>query len=339
MNTALAELCALKRPNGIFFSRGKSNTNLLPFEDATSLEFWSHKNDASIVLVGSHSKKRPHALTWTRMFDHLLLDMLELGIERITSMKEFKVRCFRDAPADPQTPKAAVGAKPLFHFAGELFDSHPVFIQLKSLLLDTFHGEVVPSINLAGLGHVISISHGPIPSTSAAPVTSVIEDTGVAALSTEALPLVHFRVYGIQLLKSGRREPRVNLIEHGPSIDFRIRRTKPADDDVWKRAIRHKPSGPQTAEAAAKKRKRDKNVDISEMGDKIGRIHVGRQDLDKLQSRKMKGLKVPKGDAAAAAATPAAETTVEGLADADDGAGIAEVDTAIARAAKRQRAA
>jgi ribosome production factor 2 len=27
------------------------------------------------------------------------------------------------------------------------------------------------------------------------------------------------------------------------------------------------------------------------MGDKIGRIHTGKQDLSKLQSRKMKGLK------------------------------------------------
>lgn len=195
----------------------------------------------------------------------------------------------------------------------------------------------MPSINLAGLGHVISISHGPIPSTSAAPVTSVVEDTGVAALSTESLPLVHFRVYGIQLLKSGRREPRVNLIEHGPSIDFRIRRTKPADEDVWKRAIRHRPHGPQSAEAAAKKRKRDKNVDISEMGDKIGRIHVGRQDLDKLQSRKMKGLKVPKGERAGE--TDVSEAADAGDADGDDGAGIAEVDTAVAApAAKRRRA-
>lgn len=27
------------------------------------------------------------------------------------------------------------------------------------------------------------------------------------------------------------------------------------------------------------------------MGDKIGRIHVGKQDLDQMQTRKMKGLK------------------------------------------------
>lgn len=32
------------------------------------------------------------------------------------------------------------------------------------------------------------------------------------------------------------------------------------------------------------------------MGDKIGRIHVGKQDLNQLQTRKMKGLKRSKDD-------------------------------------------
>ena len=32
------------------------------------------------------------------------------------------------------------------------------------------------------------------------------------------------------------------------------------------------------------------------MGDKLGRIHTGKQDLSKLQSRKMKGLKRSKAD-------------------------------------------
>ena len=34
-----------------------------------------------------------------------------------------------------------------------------------------------------------------------------------------------------------------------------------------------------------------KNVDMDLIGDKVGRIHVGRQDLNQLQTRKMKGLK------------------------------------------------
>ena len=34
-----------------------------------------------------------------------------------------------------------------------------------------------------------------------------------------------------------------------------------------------------------------KNVETDVMGDKIGRVHVGKQDLNELQTRKMKGLK------------------------------------------------
>ena len=34
-----------------------------------------------------------------------------------------------------------------------------------------------------------------------------------------------------------------------------------------------------------------KNVETDLVGDKIGRIHLGRQDLADLQTRKMKGLK------------------------------------------------
>ena len=34
-----------------------------------------------------------------------------------------------------------------------------------------------------------------------------------------------------------------------------------------------------------------KNIETDTVGDKIGRIHLGRQDLSELQTRKMKGLK------------------------------------------------
>ena len=34
-----------------------------------------------------------------------------------------------------------------------------------------------------------------------------------------------------------------------------------------------------------------KNVEVDTMGDKFGTIHMGKQELNKLQTRKMKGLK------------------------------------------------
>ena len=37
--------------------------------------------------------------------------------------------------------------------------------------------------------------------------------------------------------------------------------------------------------------KTKKNIETDTIGDKVGRIHMGRQDLSQLQTRKMKGLK------------------------------------------------
>lgn len=80
---------ALKRPNAISFA--KKNT-VRPFEDASSLEFWAGKNDASMFVVGQSTKKRPDGLTFVRMFDGRVLDMCEVGVDKFVSMDEFKVR-------------------------------------------------------------------------------------------------------------------------------------------------------------------------------------------------------------------------------------------------------
>ena len=79
---------ALKRPNAISFS--KKNT-VRPFEDASSLEFWAQKNDASLFVVGQSTKKRPDGLTFVRMYDYRVLDMCEVGVEGWKSMADFKV--------------------------------------------------------------------------------------------------------------------------------------------------------------------------------------------------------------------------------------------------------
>ena len=41
--------------------------------------------------------------------------------------------------------------------------------------------------------------------------------------------------------------------------------------------------------------KQKKNIETDMMGDKLGRIHLGKQDLSELQTRKMKGLKRSRG--------------------------------------------
>jgi len=83
---------ALKRPHAIAFNK---KNDIHPFDAAStsvaSLEFWSQKNDASMFIFGQTTKKRPHGLTFVRMFDNKVLDMAEVGVESWTGMADFKV--------------------------------------------------------------------------------------------------------------------------------------------------------------------------------------------------------------------------------------------------------
>lgn len=266
----MKELMALKRPHAISFS--KKNV-VRPFEDATSLEFWAQKNDASMFVLGQSTKKRPNGLTIARMYDGKLLDMCEIGVEQFVSMDAFK------------TSKPQPGHKPMLHFASELFDTQPRFIQLKSLLMDLFNGEAIESIYLSGLEHVISVTIAPLPGQLAS--TSDDQDSG-------SLPIVHVRGYGTKLLASGQRIPRVELVPMGPSLDILLRRHKPADPELWKAAMRRPKLKKQDVEKGLGKKR--KNIEVDEMGDLRGRVHVAKQDLGKLQTRKMKGLKAGPGE-------------------------------------------
>jgi ribosome production factor 2 len=95
---------ALKRPNAISFS--KKNV-IRPFDGPStsaaasstssasiaSLEFWSGKNDAGFFVVGQSTKKRPNGMTFVRMYDNKVLDMMEIGITNYVGISDIKVRC------------------------------------------------------------------------------------------------------------------------------------------------------------------------------------------------------------------------------------------------------
>ncbi|KAF8903117.1 Brix domain-containing protein [Gymnopilus junonius] len=282
LNNVMKELMALKRPDAITFNK---KNPIHPFDAAStsiqSLEFWSSKNDASMFIFGQTTKKRPHGLTFVRMFDGRVLDMTEVGVESWKGMADYK------------TPKSTPGHKPLMHFASELFDTHPRFVQLKSMLIDFFNGEEIESICLPGLEHVISVSCAPTP----AALNSATSGT-TASDDTSNLPKVHIRTYTIKLLSSGTRIPRVELTPMGPSLDFVLRRHQPADAEMLKEAMKRPKLKKTDVEKGLGKKK--KNLEVDEMGDLRGRVHVAKQDLGKLQTRKMKGLKSRFDDADAA---------------------------------------
>ncbi|KAL7746482.1 rRNA-binding ribosome biosynthesis protein rpf2 [Sorochytrium milnesiophthora] len=240
INSALSDLYSLKKPLAINFTK----KNIIhPFDDAQSLEFFSQKNDASLMAVGTHSKKRPHRLAFVRLFDHQVLDMYELAVESFVSLHAIP------------TAKCAVGLKPAMCFHGD-WESSQQLQRIQNFFLDFFQGERITSQNLGGLEYMISL--------------------------TCAEGRIYLRVYTIHLKKSGQRQPRIELVEMGPRIDFTVSRTQEAPSDLWKRAI---------TQPKEIKPSKVKNVTTDVFGDKFGRVHVGQQDLDKIQTRKMKGLR------------------------------------------------
>lgn len=290
VDKVMKEMMALKQPHAISFSEKNA---IRPFEDPSSLEFWAHKNDASMFVIGQSTKKRPAGIIIARMFDSKLLDMCELGIERFVSLSEFK------------TPKSSPGHKPMLHFASELFDTHPRYMQLKSLLMDLFNGEVIDSICLPGLEHVISVTVAP---SDASQTSSALPDD-TRHEDPKNLPNVHLRTYTVKLTPSGVRIPRVQLTEMGPFVDFSLRRHQEADQDMLKAATKKPKLKKQDIEKGLGKKK--KNLEVDQMGDLRGRIHVAKQDLGKLQTRKMKGLKGQASEGDEGASTSPDQSEVE----------------------------
>lgn len=182
-----------------------------PFEDASSLEFFSEKNDASLVVFGHHSKKRPHAVTIARMFNHKVLDMIELYVnpDTMRSLQQFK------------NQKCASGLKPLLSFSGTAFESPSAnsYTLAKSIFIDLFKGQDAQSVDAEGLQYMIHFSSG--------------ED-----VDSEPQPEIHMRCYLVKTKKSGQKLPRVEIEEMGPRIDFRIGRTREADENVMKEALK-----------------------------------------------------------------------------------------------------
>jgi len=65
-------------------------------------------------------------------------------------------------------------------------------------------------------------------------------------------------------------------------MDFQVRRTQFASSDVWKMAMK---------QPTANKKKKIKNQTSNLFGETLGRLHVAKQNLDKIGGRKSKVLR------------------------------------------------
>jgi|UniRef100_A0AC35FN57 ribosome production factor 2 len=186
----------------------------------------------------------------------------------------FEMRITNYIPAKTfKQPPPILGAKPCILLQGTLFESDEEIKRLGNLMVDWFRGVKVPNIRLQGLETVISFT--------------IVEG------------VLLFRVYRTQLKKSASKTPRVELIEIGPSIDFVLDRKKIASDSLYKSAMR------VPDELRVKPRK---NVSQDVFGTQKARIHLGRQEIGRIQTRKTPALrKAPRRQTSGANSIPLGE--------------------------------
>jgi len=235
------------------------------FEDESSLEFLTAKNNASLFAVGSHSKHKPHRMVVGRTYEDRVLDMVEFEVTGFVSMDDTNPETrLPPLPAGVSPPR--VGAKPLVLFQGEEWETVDVYMAVRSLLLELFLGDSsVDHLDLAGVESVVILSL--LPGKSDGEV------------------FIHVAHNKIILKKSGSRTPRVELAEVGPVFDLELRRTKFADAELMKDAM----FVPQALRV-----KKKKNLSRDAFGSVVGAVHMERQDLTEVDTRKSKGLKKSK---------------------------------------------
>ncbi|KAJ3428339.1 brix domain containing protein [Anaeramoeba flamelloides] len=87
------------------------------------------------------------------------------------------------------------------------------------------------------------------------------------------------------LLTSLQKSPNVDLTDMGPHFNLTKRRIQMASSDLTKTATWVHPS---------LRPKKVKNVSRNKLGDKVGRIHMGKQNYNSIATRKMKAFKKKK---------------------------------------------
>ncbi|KAG9508766.1 Ribosome production factor 2-like protein, partial [Fragariocoptes setiger] len=197
----MKDIYSLQKPLSSFLNR---KNVIIPFDDASTIEYLCQKNESPLFMFSAHSKKRPNNLVMGRTFGGQILDMIELGIDSYKSISEFK------------NLKISLGSKPVLVFAGEAFETEYDMIRIKNLLNDFFCGPKPTSIRVAGIEHTIQfIAHG---------------------------GKIHMRVYLVEQKKTGSSSKSiVELTEMGPRLELSVRRTRIASFDHFKLACKQQP--------------------------------------------------------------------------------------------------
>jgi ribosome production factor 2 len=150
-----------------------------------------------------------------------------------------------------------LGSKPIIVFQGDAWGSDPIYTKIENLFLDVFRGAKATRLSLKGIDHVIAI--------------------------TAHDDKIYIRGYLNTFMKSGTKVPDVKLNPMGPFLDLSLRRHKLCAAEMWAMATKKPKNISQP--------KKVKNISRNELGEKMGRIHMEKQNLDTMKSRRVTALR------------------------------------------------
>ena len=127
LTNACDDLALYKKPYVIKFNQ---KHEISCFEDERPLEVYSTGKDASLLVVMTHNKKRPHCLTFVRMYDGHVLDMEEMMILEYKPIKEFS----------GEKPPSAM--RLMYSFNGSEFETDEHLRMFKNMIVDFYRNDV-----------------------------------------------------------------------------------------------------------------------------------------------------------------------------------------------------
>ena len=152
--------------------------------------------------------------------------------------------------------------KPILLFQGEIFESDPNYERLKKFFIDYFRLYDTDATVISDLRRVIVIS-----------------------CDEKTDKVVKLRSYQIKGQINEENISKIDLEEIGPSIDMKERKIELADNDVYGRALKQ-PKGVRET--------KEKNIEKNALGEKRGRIHMMKQNLNAMALRKFKRQRMKK---------------------------------------------
>ena len=280
-----SKLLNKKNPIDIFSNSGTTENS---GDGVSSLEFLMTKNDCHLFGMTTHNKKRPNNLILGRVFNHQLLDSVELGIQYYKSSIHNAASTSstsNGASTRDDAPKKRIGSKPLLLFNGDIWNNVQEYSNLRNLLIDFYRGDVVDKLIVTGLDHIIAFTASYLNN----------QNTNLNNI------MIHQRTYHLQLKKnpsisaasstSGVPTPVTQLTSTGPDLDMIIRRSLWATPELAMAARMQPRSSNTNKKSAISAKSSKKNQTTNIFGETIGRLHLERQDVEKAGGRKVKALR------------------------------------------------